>query len=157
MRYQVNLEGISKHRIEVETPGALRGPRVLTDGQPAPKGKKRGQYLLRCDDGRESVAELKGFFLDPVPQVLWAGKKITLAEPLKWYQWIWSAVPIVLVFLGGAIGGAIGFVGTTLNVQILRSDMNGLLRYGGTALISVGAFVTYTVLVLLFRAMTGAQ
>ncbi len=157
MRYPVNLAGISGHRIEVELAGAFRGPRILVDGQPAPKGKKRGQFLLRGNDGRESVAELKTILVDPVPQVLWNGGKITLAEPLEWYQWVWSAVPIILVFLGGAIGGAVGFVGATLNVQILRSDMSGLLRYGGTALISVGAFVTYAVFALLFRALIGAQ
>jgi hypothetical protein len=129
----------------------------LVDGQPAAKGKKRGQFLLRGADGRDSIVELKGFFLDPVPKVVFAGKQIALAKPLEWYHWTWSAVPIILVLLGGAIGGAIGFVGTSLNVQILRSDMSGALRYGGTALVSVGAFVTYAVLALLFRAVIGAQ
>ena len=78
MRYQVNLDGLSGHKIEVELPSALRGARVLVDGQPAAKGSKRGQYLLRGADGRDSVVELKSSFLDPVPQVLWAGKKIRL-------------------------------------------------------------------------------
>jgi hypothetical protein len=155
MRYPVQLEGISAPKIEVETPSAFQGAKVLINGQPAPKGKKRGEYLLRRDDGRESTIQLKSFFLDPVPQVVWAGNTIRLAEALTWYQWAWSAVPIILVFLGGAIGGAVGSIGVTLNVQILRSEMSGVLRYGGTALISIGAFVTYAVCALLFRSLLG--
>jgi hypothetical protein len=149
MRYPVHLEGLSGHRIEVELQGALKGARLLVDGRPAPQGGKRNQYILRGADGRDSIAELKTSFLDPVPQVLWGGKKIAVAEALKWYQWIWCGLPILLVVSGGAIGGAIGGLGVGLNVRIVRSDMNGAMRYALTALISVAAVVTYVVLVRL--------
>lgn len=143
MRYQVNLGGLAGRKVEVETRAVFGGARVLVDGQPAPKGPRRAQFLVRGTDGRDSVLELKTSVLDPVPQVLWAGQTIKLEEALKWYQWLWSGVPLLLVFLGGAIGGLVGAVAVTLNVRILRSDMSGILRYTATAFVSVAAYGMY--------------
>jgi hypothetical protein len=153
----VNLEGLSGHKVEVELQGAFHAPRILVDGQPAAKGSKRGQYMLPGTDGHESAVELKTSFLDPVPHVLWAGKKITLADALKWYQWIWCAFPVLLLFVGGAIGGALGGLGVTLNVRIMRSDMSGVLRYAITALISVAALGIYLVVAVLFLSAIHKQ
>jgi hypothetical protein len=142
MRYTVNLAGLADRKVEVES-SVFRAPRVLVDGQPAPKGPKRAQFLVRGTDGRDSVLELKTKVPDPVPQVLWAGQTIKLEESLKWYQWVWSGVPLLLLFLGGAIGGVVGGVAVTLNVRILRSRMSGTGRYAVTALVSVAAFGIY--------------
>jgi hypothetical protein len=138
MRYQLNLVGLSDRRVEVEA-SVFGGARLLVDGQPAPKGPKRSQFLVRGTDGRDSVVELKTIVPDPVPQVLWAGQTIRLEEPLKWNQWLWVGVPLLLVFLGGAIGGLVGAVAVTLNGRIVRSNLSGILRYAATAFVSVVA------------------
>jgi hypothetical protein len=108
MRYQVKLGGLADRKVEVES-SLFRGARVLVDGQPAPKGPKRAQFLVSGTDGRDSVLELKTKLPDPVPQVVWGGQTIKLEEPLKWYQWLWSGVPLLLLFVGGALGGASGW------------------------------------------------
>ena len=142
MRYQVNLVGLSDRKVEVES-SVFGRARLLVDGQPAPKGSKRSQFLVRGTDGRDSIVELKTVVPDPVPQVLWAGQTIRLEEPLRWYQWLWVGVPLLLLFLGGAIGGLVGGVAVTLNVRILRSNMSGILRYAATAFVSVAACGMY--------------
>jgi hypothetical protein len=149
MRYQANLAGLSDRRIEVES-SIFGGSKLLVDGQPAPRGSKRSQFLVRATDGRDSVVELKTVLPDPVPQVLWAGQVIRLEEPLAWYQWLWVCIPLVLMFVGGAIGGLIGAVAATINARVLRSKMSGILRYITTAIISVAAGGAYVVIVRMF-------
>ena len=142
MRYQVKLGGLADRKVEVES-SVFRGARVLVDGQPAPKGPKRAQFFVRGTDGRDSVLELKTKLPDPVPQVVWGGQTIKLEEPLKWYQWLWSGVPLLLLFVGGALGGLLGGVAVTLNVRNLRSDMNGIQRYAASAFVSLVSFGMY--------------
>ena len=156
MRYQVNIPELPGRRIEVELPGIFSSAMLLVDGQPAPKGAKRGQFSVRGTDGRESLITLKSS-IDPVPQVIFANRTIRLVEPLAWYQWIWTGIPLVLVFLGGALGGALGAVAMTFNIRILRSDQSGLLRYGMTALLSIGALGAYVFLASLFLSAVHAK
>ena len=149
MRYQVNLVGLSDRKIEVEST-IFGSAGLFVDGLPAPKGGKRAQFLVRGTDGRDSTVEFKRTFFDPVPQLLWAGQTIRLEEPLAWYQWLWVGIPLLLVFVGGAIGGFLGAIAVTLNVRILRSNMNGILRYATTAIVSVTAGGMYVVIARAF-------
>jgi hypothetical protein len=72
-----------------------------------------------------------------VPQLVVEGKTIRAVDPLKWYVWVWIALPILLVFVGGALGGIVGAVGLTTNAKIVRSKMNGLAKFALTAAVSV--------------------
>ena len=157
MRYPVNIPELPGCRIEVELPGVFSSATVLVDGQPATKALKRGQFFVRAIDGRESLLALKTSFLDPVPQVLWAGRTIQLVEPLAWYQWLWTGIPLVLALLGGAIGGALGGVAMVFNIRILRSDRSGILRYALTALLSVGALGAYVFFASMFLSAVHAK
>jgi hypothetical protein len=156
-RYPVNIPELPGRRIEVELPGVFRRATVLVDGEPATKALKRGQFFIRATDGRESLLALKTSFLDPVPQVLWAGRTIRLVEPLEWYQWLWTGLPLVLAVLGGAIGGFLGGVAMIFNIRILRSDRSGVLRYALTALLSVGALGAYVFFASLFLSAVHAR
>jgi len=157
VRYPVNIPELPGRRIEVELPGVFSSATVLVDGQPATKALKRGQFFVRATDGRESLLALKTSFLDPVPQVLWAGRTIQLVEPLAWYQWLWTGIPLVLALLGGAIGGALGGVAMVFNIRILRSDRSGVLRYALTALLSVGALGAYVFVASMFLSAVHAK
>ena len=53
---------------------------------------------------------------------------------------MWIALPILLLFVGGALGGIVGALGLTTNARIVRSKMNGLAKFALTAAVSV--FVT---------------
>ncbi len=157
MRYPVKIVELPGRKVEVELPGVFSSATVFVDGQPATKAHKRGQFFLRAADGRDSLIALKTSFLDPVPQVFWAGRVIRVVEPLTWYEWLWTGIPLVLAFLGGFIGGALGAVAMTLNIRILRSDMNGILRYALAALLSVGAFGAYVLFAGLFLSAVHAK
>lgn len=155
MQYPVPVEGFDRKRLLVETPGFFSSARLMLDGQPAPKGPKRGEYLLHRDDGTEVTAKLKNLFLDPIPQVVIDNQVTQIVEPLRWYQWLWAGLPILLIFSGGALGGALGFVAISFNTRIFRSDLDTATQYGFVALVSIGAalayFITATILISMLR------
>ena len=153
MQHYVHAEGFEGRQLVVESADFFSGPRLMLDGQPASKGPKRGQLLLRRNDGVAVIAQLRGVFVDPIPQVTVVGKKIKIAEPLPWYVWIWSGLPILLLFIGGALGGGLGAAAMMINGRIFRTDMHSALKFAITGAISlVATLVFFTLAILLNQA-----
>jgi len=57
------------------------------------------------------------------------GKKYPMANKLKWYEYIVGALPIGLVFSGGAVGGAIGGAATVINYTFFREETSNANKY----------------------------
>ena len=152
MSYPVKLPGFEGQEIVVEPAGFFSGPRLLVNGQPAPKGKERGEMLVRRNDGKDVVFSFRSNFLD-VPALVVDGKPYELVVPLKWYEWAWNALPIMLIFTGGAPGALIGILAMSFNLKVFRSSENALLKYLLTGAVGVGAFVVYFVLAILIRML----
>jgi hypothetical protein len=145
MSYPAKIEGFEYQNIEVQT-GFWTGPRLLVNGEPAPKGSKRGEMILRRDDGRQVTASWKPQFLGlDVPQLVVDGKTVQLVEPLKWYQWVWGGWPIVLLFVGGALGAIAGMLGAVINARIFRAEISEILKYVVTGVVSILAVLVYFV------------
>ena len=115
----------------------------MIDGRPAAKGKKRGEYILPGEDGRQKIVKFKNKFLDPVPELMIDNMEIKLTEPLKWYQWLWAGLPVLLIFTGGFIGAFIGFIATSISARIFRSAEGKITQYLVVALVSISAVVVY--------------
>jgi len=155
MRYPLKLDGFEGQTLEVQPAGLLSGPQLLVNGQPAAKGPRRGLMLLRRSDGREVVAAWRPqiFGLD-VPQLWMDGTRVNVVEPLKWYVWVWSALPVLLVLIGGALGALAGFIGFGINTKIFRTGLPGLAQFGLSLLVSLAAVVVYlAAATLLFNAL----
>jgi hypothetical protein len=143
MEYTVDAPEFGDRRVTVQTSSLFSGPKLLVDGAPATKQGQ--QYLVPLANGQTVPVKLKAGF-DPIPAVEVAGRLIRLAEPLKWYEYVWACLPLVLIGLGGAIGGAIGGATAWANMTIFRTQENPVLRYVFSALATVGAFVGWFVL-----------
>jgi hypothetical protein len=150
MDYPVALDGFEGHRITLSPQGWFTTPKLLIDGRPAPKGKKANQFVLRSDYGTEIVAQIRAsvFGLDPVPQLVVDGKKIQVAEPLTWFQLLWSGIPLLLLVVGGALGGLCGAGAVALNIRVFRSQGGNMVKYLLTAFVSLTAAVVYLFLVI---------
>lgn len=145
MSYPAKIEGFEYQNIEVQT-GFWTGPRLLVNGEPAPKGSKRGEMILRRDDGRQVTATWKPQFLGlDVPQLVVDGRTVQLVEPLKWYQWVWGGWPIVLLFVGGALGAIVGMLGAVINARVFRAEISEILKYVVTGVVSILAVLVYFV------------
>lgn len=154
MQHSIHAEGFEGRQLIVESSGWLSGPRLMLDGQPAPKGPKRGQLLLRRNDGANAVAQLRGVFIDPIPRLTIDGTSINIAEPLPWYVWIWSGLPLILLVFGGALGGGLGAAAMTINGRVFRADMPTALKFAITGAISlIGFFGFLALAIILDRAL----
>jgi hypothetical protein len=136
--YPVTIPGFENQKIEAKVPYIFTGHKLLVNGQPAPVGGNRGEMLLRRDDGREVIAtwHLRFLGLD-VPNLIVDGQEIQVLEPLKWYEFTWICLPILLVFFGGGIGILCGLAGFILNAHIFRSSITKYLKYVMTAIVTI--------------------
>ena len=152
MGYPVKLPGFEGQEIVVEPAGFFSGPKLLVNGQPAPKGQGRGEMLIRRNDGKDVHVAFRNNFLD-VPALMVDGKPLDLVEPLKWYEWLWNGLPIVMVFMGGALGALFGVLAVTFNVKIFRSSQNPRMKDLLTGAIGAGAFILYHIAATLFTML----
>lgn len=153
MEYPVQINGFEGQSLAIQSPGLLAGPKLLIDGQQAPRGQKRNQVVLRRSDGAEVVATWKPRILGlDVPDIEVEGERIRVAEPLKWYQWMWAALPGLLVFVGGALGALFGALALFVNIKIFRSQWPGVLKYLST----IGVFILVAVVVSILAGMVRA-
>jgi hypothetical protein len=153
MQLQLSHPAFKTQRVAIETAGWFTGPKLVVNGSIAKKQK--GTYLVVSDSGTEVPVRLKYNFLDPIPKVTVAGEPVALAPPLKWYEYAWAGLPVLLVFAGGAIGGFVGALGACASGRVFRSDRGAVAKYGLSALITVGAFVAFVILAAIFQLLVG--
>ena len=156
MAYSIEIEGCEGQNIEVKPPGFLSGAKLLVNGKPAPKGPRRGQMLLKKNDGTEMVTAWQASALGfDIPKLVVDGQVIEFVTPLKWSELLWSSLPILLVFIGGALGAIAGAIAFNVNTKIFRADLNEIAKYALTALVSIATVVIYVVLAILVVSSTG--
>ena len=150
MKYPVRIEGFEGQCIEVQTAGIFSSAQLLVNGQPAPKGQKRNEMLLRHHDGREAIATWKPLFLGlDVPQLEVEGKTIRVVEPLKWYEWAWGGLPVLLICAGGFLGAMAGMIGLAINTRVFRSSFGGVIKYVITGAVSLLVVIIYLVVAVM--------
>jgi len=152
MQYNIEAEGFEGRELFLEAAGMFAGPKFMIDGSLAPKGNKRGEFLLTRNDGQEVIAKFGFNFMDIVPPILIDGKKTNLLEPLKWYQWVWAGWPILLLFAGGALGAILGVIATNINVRLFRSEMTPVVQYLAVAGVSGIVSIFYFMISIAIRS-----
>jgi len=152
MKYPVEIPGFEGQTVEVESGGLFSRAKLFINGRQVPKGPKRREMLLTDSYGSKVIASWRNNFLD-VPNLFIEGKLIRVVPPLKWYEWIWNGLPILLIFLGGAVGGALGAVAVAINISIFRSQQDAILKYSITGVVSFVAVVLYLILGATIQSM----
>jgi hypothetical protein len=74
---------------------------------------------------------------------------------LKWYEYVWAALPIALMTVGGMAGGACGGAAFGLNVALMRSKRPAWFRFGSTGCISLASAGVYLLIVRILLSTTG--
>ena len=62
---------------------------------------------------------------------------------LQWYEHACCGLPLILMFLGGALGGACGGVGYAVSTSVFKKAMPTPVKYVLSLLISGAAFGLY--------------
>jgi len=112
---------------------------------------------VRRNDGRDAIVRWRPQFLGlDVPQLYVDGFVVNVAPPLGLFVWLWSALPVLLVLIGGALGALVGFVAFATNTRIFRSSWSTLVKYCVSLLVTLASVVVYlTAASLLFAVMGG--
>ena len=74
---------------------------------------------------------------------------------LTWYQIAWALLPVGLVGVGGALGGACGVAAAAVNLKVMQSARGSARKYLLCVVISVAAAVAWFVLATLVFSVIG--
>jgi hypothetical protein len=132
----------------------FRTPKLLLND--AVVKKEKGRYSVTSDSGAEKLIQMRYNLVDPVPKLKIDGEAVNLLEPLQWYEYAWSGLPILLVFAGGMLGGLVGGIATMANGRLFRSERGSIAKYGLAGLITVSAAVIFFVLAIGLRSGIGS-
>ena len=156
MRIEVRHPAFKRQHLSVETASSVfSGPKLLLNGMVVKKEK--GRYPAASDSGAVKLIQMRYNLIDPVPTLKIDEQTVNLLEPLQWYEYAWSGLPILLVFAGGALGGLVGGAATIANGRIFRSNKGQVAKYGLAGLITVSAVVVFFVLAIALRAAINAH
>jgi hypothetical protein len=156
LRIEVRHPAFKSQHLAVETASSLfGGPKLLLNGAIVKRRKRL--YPVTSDSGAEALVQIKYNLVDPVPTLKIGEETIKLVEPLQWYEYAWSGLPILLVFTGGALGGLVGGVAAVANGRLFRSDRGAIAKYGLAGLITVSAAVAFFVLAVALRLAIGSH
>ena len=153
MNYKVEIEGFEGQDIQVVPPGFFSAPRLLVNGEPAHKHGLTGTMVLIRNDTIAVEAKWvpRALGLD-VPFLSVGGQVISFADPLQWYQWLWSGWSVlILILLGNVVGLIPGLIATLFNIQIFRSGLSRPLVYAATAGVSILAVAVYRAIAMFIQ------
>jgi hypothetical protein len=141
MLYTLEVPGFEGQRLEIDA-GAFKFKKtLLLNGVKAPSAGI-GKYRLTRNDGREVTTKWTSS-LDPAPSIVIDGQTIRTAAPLKWHEMLLVGSPLLLVFIGGALGGLLGAVGASFNAKLIRSSQPAAVRYIASIAIACVAAILY--------------
>lgn len=143
MKYPLEIEGCEGQDIELDSPGFLKAASLLVDGKVAPK-QKQGRFILTRNDGREILARIRPSLFYDAPTVLVEGRTVRALEPLGWYQYVLSMLPVVLL-AGGLLGALLAILLIGTNIKIFRSSLGWPLQYTLVLVLSLGVPMAYAV------------
>jgi len=118
------------------------------NGNPVEQTKEKGKpFLIKRTNGEIAKAFPKTNYPDISSQVLnIEGKKYPMANKLKWYEYLIGGLPILLVFGGGVIGGAIGGASTVVNYTFFRENGSTSTKYLKVIGLNIACLIIFMVL-----------
>jgi len=75
-------------------------------------------------------------------------KKGFFLKNLTWYEHLMAGWPLILIFAGGAIGGACGGAAYFFNTKLFNSQLSKALKYTYSFLIGIGSVILYFIIAL---------
>ncbi|HEX9012867.1 MAG TPA: hypothetical protein VF813_05105, partial [Anaerolineaceae bacterium] len=102
--YPIPAAGFEGRGLALIYTGWQGEPRLVIDGREAAPGPKRGQFRLVGNDGTETLASIRFQNFGVRPVVVIRDVQYKMPSTIHWYGWLWSAIPLMLVVVGGLAG-----------------------------------------------------
>lgn len=151
MKYNFKLLEFPNTTFEIESSIWTGKSTLMKDGIIVAQSSEKGNPFL-IPNGKDTFLKAfpKSSFPDSVPVLEINGKKHHILEKLKWWQYLIAGLPILLLFMGGAIGGALGGVTTVINLSIMRQSGSEVLKYLKVIGIVLAAYLGYALIASYF-------
>jgi hypothetical protein len=154
MQWHFALPGSSAPSCRLEKTFWLGQLRLWCQGREVPRSKEKGKpFLIRGSDGSQTRVHVKGNGWDYVPRLDVDGLRVLLDRPLSTLEYVVGGIPLLLMFLGGAIGGATGAIGAVYNYRVLRATASTPMKVLGLVGVTGLSFLTYLVVAALFQLL----
>lgn len=106
---------------------------------------KLGKKVFVLD---EKKYELNGNFIFGAT-LSGSDEKIVLVRKLNVLEWILVALPLILVFIGGALGGALGVLAACCNAVVVRGVKNIVLKIVACLAIAIVTYIIWFVIAMM--------
>ena len=155
MRIEIKHPAFKAQRLSVETASFLAGPKLYLNG--GLQKKSGGAYQVTADSGQVLTIKVLYNLLDPIPKLKIGDATVVLADPLRWYEYVWIGIPMLLVFAGGALGGFVGAGSTVVNGRIFRSDRGPFSKYALTGVTTIAGAAVFFVIAVAIQIAIGRK
>lgn len=150
MTIQFTLTDYPNDTFEIERSIMTGKVRLTRNGVELEQSNEKGKpFLLRRNNGTTEQLFVKSSFPDFAPFLELNGEKIEIVEKLTWYQYAIGGLPLLLIFIGGLIGGAIGGGLSAYNFSIFRGEDTETMKYVKVIGVSILGFIAYLFLATL--------
>ncbi len=143
----INHDILSGVNVALKPATFWSGPKLYVNDELL-KGK-RGTYVVKTQNGSNCTIKLKYTYFDPIPKIDIDGQIIKLVDPLKWYQYLWMGLPIIIAVDHGLFSKLIGLSTVRMNLQIFRGDKKPWIKYLHTGILSLSAAAAYISIVMM--------
>ncbi len=126
MDYTFTVPGFENVPLTLRT-SIFGSPKILCNGVALEKDSTRN-FNLALSDGAKLTLRLKPRTLDFVPQILYGGQVLEVTPPLAPYQMVLTYLPLGLISIGGAIGGACGAAAMGINMSIFHGRQSAAIK-----------------------------
>jgi len=144
--FYINPIGFENRQLVIQ-PNYWGAAKIFLDGQRLRPFEKRlfskvRKYRAVSNYGKDVIIRLKHRFLDSVPILFIDEQEFQVARPLRFWEYGWICIPLIL-FMGGALGGLLGGMAIFSNSILMRKIKRTFLRYLGTGITTVISFTLY--------------
>ena len=154
MEWRFALPGSATASCRLEKSFWLGRVRLWFQGREVSRSKEKGKpFLISGPTGTQTRVHVKGNGLDYLPRVEVDGLPLLLGRPLSTLEYALGGIPFLLMFVGGAIGGASGAAGAMYNYRLLRANTSLPMKVLGIAAVTALSFLAYLVLAALFHVL----
>ena len=146
MRFKLEHPALESEDVVLNISGLFGNPELLHNDRPLmEKSAGTNIYTIKKESGVVTIA-LEPEMFDPFPQLEIEGDKYPIGRKLNPFDYLVVGLPMLLIFVGGAIGGILGFLASSINARVMRMRKSAIERYGFCLASFLGASVTWYIL-----------
>lgn len=156
MKHKVILTELDGLELEVDKSMWTGRTKVFINGSELSRQEQGKYYEIMSNDGTVRKLKIKGASFDGVPKVYIDDREIQMARKLSTLEYIVSAIPMILLIVGGALGGVFGAIALMANFRAMRSNMSKLSKALVVIASTIAAGVLYVVCAIVITMLFNA-